>query len=215
LGRYAGCPIGSGNQRRKDRASPGLKKNAASHHRNENNLDQGLPDNPTPADIMEFNMNPYASHLAGGNPFEVIRATAGQLGKFVQTLGPDQLDRAPAPGKWSVRDILCHLADCEVVFAFRLRQALAEDHHVIQPFDQDKWASVYRHYEARAALAAFTSVREWNRAFISGLTPQAFEKPLNHPERGDMTLQVVVETMAGHDLNHLRQVEAIAASRAA
>jgi hypothetical protein len=160
-------------------------------------------------------MNPYASYLAGGNPFEVIRATAAHLEKFVQAVGADRVDRAPAPGKWSVRDIVCHLADCEVVFAFRLRQALAEDHHIIQPFDQDKWASVYGHYQAREALAVFTAVREWNRALISGLKPEAFEKPLNHPERGDMTLRVVVETMAGHDLNHLRQIEAIAAARAA
>jgi hypothetical protein len=61
------------------------------------------------------------------------------------------------------------------------------------------------------ALAAFSAVRQWNLAFIKGLKPVDFNKPLNHPERGDMTLQVVVETMAGHDLNHLRQVEAILA----
>jgi DinB superfamily len=61
------------------------------------------------------------------------------------------------------------------------------------------------------ALAAFSAVRQWNLAFIGGLKPADFDKPLNHPERGDMTLQVVVETMAGHDLNHLRQVEALLA----
>src|SRR4051812_38396939 len=104
-------------------------------------------------------MNPYASYLAGGNPFEVIRATAAQLEKFVQAVGADRVDRAPAPGKWSVRDIICHLADCEVVFAFRLRQALAEHHHIIQPFDQDKWASVYGHYQVREALAVFNALR--------------------------------------------------------
>jgi uncharacterized damage-inducible protein DinB len=149
--------------------------------------------------------------MAGLDPLEVTRATPARLENLLQSPAPEKLTLSPAPGKWSVRDILCHLADCEVVFAFRLRQALAEDHHVIQPFDQDHWAATYGAYDARMALAAFSAVRQWNLAFIKGLNPGDFNKLLNHPERGDMTLQVVVETMAGHDLNHLRQVEAILA----
>jgi hypothetical protein len=145
------------------------------------------------------------------DPLEVTRATPVRLENLVQLLGPEKLNLVPAPGKWSVRDILSHLADCEIVFAFRLRQALAEDRHVIQPFDQDRWAVTYGHYDAHMALAAFSAVRHWNLALIAGLEAADFEKPLNHPERGDMTLQVVVETMAGHDLNHLRQVEALLA----
>jgi hypothetical protein len=153
--------------------------------------------------------NPYASFVEGRDPLEVTRATPVRLENLLQTLGPEKLNLAPAPGKWSVRDILCHLADCEIVFAFRLRQALAEDRHVIQPFDQDKWAVTYASYDARMALAAFSAVRQWNLALIAGLKAADFDKALNHPERGDMTLRVVVETMAGHDVNHLRQVEAL------
>jgi hypothetical protein len=153
--------------------------------------------------------NPYATYMAGQDPLKVTRATPARLENLLQSHVPDKLTLSPAPGKWSVRDILCHLADCEVVFAFRLRQALAQDHHVIQPFDQDHWAATYGAYDARTALAAFSAVRQWNLAFIGGLKSGDFNKALNHPERGDMTLQVVVETMAGHDLNHLRQVEAI------
>jgi len=155
--------------------------------------------------------NPYAVHLAGRDLLEVTRATPVRLENLLHARAPETLTVAPAPGKWSVRDILSHLADCEVVFAFRLRQALAEDHHVIQPFDQDKWAVTYEQYDARMALAAFSAVRQWNLALIAGLKAADFDKPLNHPERGDMTLRVVVETMAGHDLNHLRQVEALLA----
>jgi hypothetical protein len=155
--------------------------------------------------------NPYASYMAGQDPLEVTGATPARLENLLQSSAPEKLTLAPAPGKWSVRDILCHLADCEVVFAFRLRQALAEKHHVIQPFDQDNWAATYGAYDAPMALAAFSAVRRWNLAFIGGLKPADFNKLLNHPERGDMTLQVVVETMAGHDLNHLRQVEALLA----
>jgi hypothetical protein len=156
-------------------------------------------------------INPYASQLGDRDPLEVTRATPVRLENLLQQIGPEKVNLAPAPGKWSARDILCHLADCEIVFAFRLRQGLAEDFHVIQPFDQDKWAQTYGHYDAATALAAFSGVRQWNLAFISGLTAEDSAKRLNHPERGDMTLQAVIETMGGHDLNHLRQVEAILA----
>lgn len=154
-------------------------------------------------------MNPYASFLAGGDALTTIRGTAARLETAVQSRDTETLNRAPAPGKWSVRDILAHLADCEVVFAFRLRQALAEDYHVIQPFDQDRWAATYAHYDADTALTVFTAVRQWNLALIAGLRADALTKLLAHPERGEMTFQVVVETMAGHDLNHLGQIDAI------
>src|ERR1700710_2340674 len=130
-------------------------------------------------------MNPYAAQLGGKNPLEVTRATAGKLLALVNNFGPEKLNQSLAPGKWSVRDILAHLADCEVVFAFRLRQALAEDKHVIQPFDQDKFAATYTAYDARTALNVFSAVRQWNLAFISALKPADFNKKLNHPERGD------------------------------
>lgn len=120
------------------------------------------------------------------------------------------MERSLAPGKWPARAIVCHLADCELAFAFRLRQALAEPHHVIQPLDQDAWAKPYGSLSADAALAAFSAVRQWNQALLDTVPPEQLSKKLSHPERGEMTFGVVVETMAGHDLNHLRQLETIA-----
>jgi DinB superfamily len=156
-------------------------------------------------------MNPYASHLAGKDPLEVIAATPGQLASFVRALGPERVEQKPAPGKWSPREIICHLADCEIVFAYRLRQTLAEDRHVIQPFDQDKWAAVYAAYDAPAALAVFSSLRRWNISFIHAVPAEAFSKRVTHPERGEQTFKELVETMGGHDLNHVKQLEAFAA----
>ena len=155
-------------------------------------------------------MNPYASHLGDRDPLQVAGDTTGRLQHLFQTLGVERSERAPAPGKWSAREILCHLADCEIVFAFRLRQALAEDQHVIQPFDQEKWAGTYAGYEVGPALAVFAAVRRWNLELIRKVPPAALSKPLKHPERGEMTFRVLIETMAGHDLNHLGQLEAIA-----
>jgi uncharacterized damage-inducible protein DinB len=157
-------------------------------------------------------MNPYASHVGNRDPIDVIAGTTGHLERVFKRLGADGVEQPLAPGKWSTRQILCHLADAEVAFAFRLRQALAEDHHVIQPFDQDKWASTYMGYEARAALAVFSALREWNLTFIRAVTPKALSKPVSHPERGEMTFKTLIETMAGHDLNHLKPLESFAES---
>jgi len=127
-------------------------------------------------------MNPYAVHLGDRDPLDVIAATSGQLHRLAEALGSERLDQPLGTGKWSPRQIFCHLADAEVAFAFRLRQALAEDHHVIQPFDQDKWASTYMGYEARAALVVFSSVRQWNLELIRAVIPEALSKPVTHPE---------------------------------
>ncbi len=154
-------------------------------------------------------MNPYASFLGGRDPLEVIRTTPACIESLITQRGAETLNHPPAPGKWSVRDILSHLADCEIVFAFRLRQALAEDHHVIQPFDQDAWAATYGQNNAAQALTVFSVVREWNLALIQGMSAADLTRTVNHPERGEMTVKVVVDTMAGHDINHLGQIEKI------
>jgi hydrogenase maturation protease len=157
-----------------------------------------------------INMNPYAAQLGERDALQVVEATPQQLQSVIQKLGPARTGKAPAPGKWSPREILCHLADTELVFAFRLRQTLAEDHHVIQPFDQDQWGKNYHAYDAAAALAVFSAVRHWNLALIGAAGPAARSKRVMHPERGEMTFEVIIQTMAGHDINHVRQLEAMA-----
>jgi uncharacterized damage-inducible protein DinB len=156
-------------------------------------------------------MNPYASILGDRDPVEVIENTSRKLSEIVARLPASNLEWRPAPGKWNAREILCHLADCEIAFAFRLRQTLAETNHVIQPFDQEKWAGMYGGLSTRAALSAFSSLREWDLALIQETSADAMKKKVTHPERGDMTFRTIVETMAGHDLNHIVQLDAIVA----
>jgi hypothetical protein len=160
-----------------------------------------------------MSLNPYAKYVGEADPYQTIVATPHRLSDLIHPMVSQgdarRLTQAPAPGKWSVRDILCHLADCEIAFAFRLRQALAEPNHIIQPFDQDNWAAPYSHFDATSALATFTALRDWNCKLIATVPPEAYDKPLTHPERGTMVFRTLVETMAGHDLNHLRQIEAL------
>jgi hypothetical protein len=92
---------------------------------------------------------------------------------------------------------------------------MAEPHHVIQPFDQDDWARPYASFTADQALAVFSAVRQWNITLVQNATPELLAKPVSHPERGQMTFQTIVETMGGHDTNHLQQLEKIASGNAA
>jgi len=155
-------------------------------------------------------LNPYEGFLDGRAVEEILAATPGEIKAILEKMNLEQVSAAPAPGKWSAAEIVCHLADCDLAFGFRLRQTLAEDNHIIQPFDQEKWAPVYAGIPAAEALAAFTALRAWNLRLIRTALPAAADKPVTHPERGAMTFRTIVETMAGHDLNHMAQLEKIA-----
>jgi len=159
-------------------------------------------------------LNPYASQLGDREPLGVIAATPARLRELSATIGAARMTAPRAAGKWSPRHILCHLADCEIVFAFRLRQTLAEDNPVVQPFNQDRWAAPYPTQSADDALAAFSALRGWNVALVKGLAPEARARRVTHPERGEMSFQTVLETMGGHDLNHLEQLARFATSAA-
>ena len=155
-------------------------------------------------------LNPYAVYLGGQDPIPVITTTSERLHTLVAPLSASHIDHPPSLGKWSIREIVAHLADCEQVFSFRLRQVLAEDHPVIQPFDQTKWGERYAAYDIASGLALFTASRNWNLKLLTTVTDADRHRSTTHPERGTMTLWTIVETMAGHDINHLRQVERLA-----
>jgi hypothetical protein len=155
-------------------------------------------------------LNPYEGFLDGRPVEAILASTEARLASLLDAIGPEKAELAPAPGKWSPAEIVCHLADCELAFAFRLRQTLAEENHVVQPFDQDKWAATYGGIPASEALDVFSALRGWNLKLIGAALPAAANRPVTHPERGAMTFGDIVATMAGHDLNHLAQLQKIA-----
>jgi uncharacterized damage-inducible protein DinB len=156
-------------------------------------------------------LNPYAMYLGDGDPAATIQTTPSRISELTAGLTEEQIEHRPTAGKWSIREIVAHLADCELVFAFRLRQTLAEDHPVLQPFDQEKWAARYANHSFAAAMRMFEASRAWNLLLIADLTPADRERQTTHPERGTMSLWTIVQTMAGHDINHLQQLERLAA----
>lgn len=158
-------------------------------------------------------MNPYAQALGVRDPQQVIGETPARLAKIIEPLSVEQIEAAPAPGKWSLREVLCHLADCEIAWSWRLRFAFEQPNGVLQPFDQEVWGQVYRAYTADQARAVFESLRAWNQAFIAVMSAADKAKLVTHPERGPMTLWTIVETMAGHDLHHLAALEKLHSAR--
>jgi DinB family protein len=155
-------------------------------------------------------LNPYAKFLDGRQVEEILHDSMDKIAFLLEKIGAERVQTPPAPGKWSAAEIVAHLADCEIVFAFRLRQTLAEDSPTIQPFDQEKWGAQYKGIGAGQALAVFNAVRRWNLDLFRSVLPSAADRPVTHPERGTMTFLTIVETMAGHDLNHIAQLKRMA-----
>jgi uncharacterized damage-inducible protein DinB len=149
--------------------------------------------------------NPYAEDLGTNDPVNVIQSTPEKLEALLGKLSSEQMEHRTAPGKWNLREIMAHLADCEIAFGFRLRQAAAGVD--IQPFNQDDWARNYGAYSFAAAIATYRAVRAWNLALIRSLTDEQKRFEVSHPERGTMSVWTIVEMMAGHDLHHLKALE--------
>jgi hypothetical protein len=167
-----------------------------------------------PPNMLLFPMsNPYAAQLGIRDARAVLASTPGLLQQAIAALTPEAIAAPIAPGKWSPREIAAHLADCELAFSFRLRQILAapaSEPALLQPFDQDAWAKHYSGYELPSALELFRANRLWNLKLVGTLSQADLDRPGHHPERGDVTFQTILETMAGHDLNHLAQLQRLA-----
>jgi uncharacterized damage-inducible protein DinB len=154
--------------------------------------------------------NPYAKYLGERDPLETIRETAGVIRGLLERMPAEQLEQRPPGKRWNAREIVCHLADCELVFSFRLKQTLAENGPVLQPFDQEKWALRYKNLDTGSALRMFEACRRWNVLLLEATSEEERRRPVTHPERGTMTLWTIAETMGGHDINHLLQLERLA-----
>jgi DinB family protein len=153
--------------------------------------------------------------IAGKDPLHVQKSTAKKLAGLVKRAAPSKLRKKPAPDKWSVAEILAHLADVEIVTGWRVRSILGSPGTPIQAFDQDAWAAAghYAKRDVRKSLEQFRVLREANLALLKSLSPEQWKHYGMHAERGQESVERLLTMMAGHDLNHLEQVEAILAKK--
>ncbi len=145
--------------------------------------------------------------LGERNPLEALDDNCKRVESVARRLGDKGLSRSYGPGKWTGKQVLAHLADAEIGVGFRIRQILAEDNHRIQPWDEGAWARRYTNVDVESALASYLASRRWNLSLLRGLSAEDLEREAYHPERGPETLGTIVRVLAGHDLNHLAQLE--------
>jgi uncharacterized damage-inducible protein DinB len=153
--------------------------------------------------------NPYASDLGDRPPLAALGETADRIRRLVEAWSPDAFERSYAPGKWSARQILIHLAQTELALTARARYALTQPGYQAQGFSQDDWMPIDAGADARTALGAYTALRAMNLAMWKRLSTRDLDRPFSHPEYGDLTVGWIMAQMAGHDIHHLKQLEQV------
>lgn len=150
-------------------------------------------------------------YVGAQDPLSIQRRTAKTLAGLIKGTAASRLRQRPAPGKWSIAEILAHLADTEIVASWRIRSILGAPGTPLQAFDQDTWVTAghYDRRDPRQSLELFRVLREVNLALYKTLTPEQWKHHGMHAERGVETVEHTVRLFAGHDLNHTRQVEQI------
>jgi hypothetical protein len=149
--------------------------------------------------------------LGPRDPIEVLGELLPWVDDRVGSIADATLRRPEKPGKWSVIEVVQHLADSELVAGFRIRMVLSEDRPTLQGYDQDRWASEfgYREVSLSQALDQLRGLRTANLHLWKHLTPAQLERVGLHTERGSESAGHIIRLMAAHDLVHRRQVDRI------
>jgi hypothetical protein len=155
------------------------------------------------------------SYVEGKQPLAIQAATAKKLERLIKGVSTAKLRKRPAPDKWCVGEIVAHLADAEIVGGFRMRLILGAPGSPVAAFDQDSWviAGHYAKRDPRKSVEQFRAVREANLALLKSLTSEQWKHYGMHSERGQETIEHIVRMFAGHDINHLQQIERILGDR--
>lgn len=150
----------------------------------------------------------------GQEGLAVLGQTSGRLKTLLDSAPPEKWRARPAPGRWSAAEVLAHLADCEIVTGWRVRSILASNGTPLQAFDQDAWASAFKYGEIDPAesLQTFTAARASLMSLLARVDPSRHTHHGMHAERGKETIAHLMQLYAGHDINHLKQIEALVGS---
>ena len=141
---------------------------------------------------------------------ERLRRGAELVAVSITGAAGSEVDYVPEPGKWSIRQIVAHLADAEIVATMRLRQILAEENPKLQAWDQEAWVKNldYARRKPSQSLETFRRIRGENFELLKDLPEPAFERAGVHSERGPMTLRQLLQLIAEHAEGHAAQLRA-------
>jgi len=152
---------------------------------------------------------PYSGQLEGKDPLVALRETPERIRAAAGSWSPADFERSYAPGKWSARQILVHLAQTELALGTRARMALSTPNYAAQAFNQDQWLARDSGLSGKEALDAFVAIATMNRAMFEKLSAADRAIALQHPEYGALTVEWILEQMAGHQIHHAKQLEQI------
>lgn len=161
------------------------------------------------------NKNPYAKqltlYLVDKTPLQVFESTPKEIAKAVKGLGEKKLRKGPKKGKWSIAQIVAHLTDGEIVLGYRFRKVISEPGSKIEFYDQNKWSESLHYEKADCGkkLSLFTALRKENVALLKSLSPRQWKLFGIHSERGKESVEKMLLLYAGHDMNHLKQIDNI------
>ena len=152
--------------------------------------------------------------LGDQDPMAVLRQTSAALQRTLAEMSAAQIVRPEAPGKWSIGEVMLHLADSELVWGYRLRMVLAHERPSLTGYDQDLWADRLRYREAdpQQAVVRFSVLRRANLHLLEQASKSDLRRVGIHAERGEQDVEGMIRLCAGHDLVHLRQLERIRGS---
>jgi hypothetical protein len=150
-------------------------------------------------------------YLGTRDPLSTMEATPTVLADLGRQVAPARAAAKPSPTKWSIQEILAHLADAEIVMGYRVRRILEHSGVAIDAFDQDRWAALgqYNQVPAAESVESFRAQRAGNVRLLRSLSPEQREQFGTHSERGKETIDHICRIWAGHDLNHCQQITAL------
>jgi len=161
-------------------------------------------------DTTEY-LNRIRDYAQGKDPLDLQRQTPAILEALIANASGRQLTTRPSQTKWSIAEILAHLAEDEIATAWRYRQMVEHSGIALSGFDQDLWARMgdYASRVAQDSLDLFRLLRSVNLQFLQQLALEQWECFGIHAERGRITVRNLVAHMAGHDANHVEQIRKI------
>ncbi len=166
-----------------------------------------------PLKSVDFVTNEYTkrilTNVIGKDVIQVLSETPNKLKKLLKGLSKEQLTKRPGKNKWSITEIVSHLGDTEMIMGFRIRFALSESGSPLQPIEQDDWVKNHRYNsrDVRIALDALTAMRKFHVSIFSSLKKNELKRFGIHQQRGKETVEFMIRLLAGHDVNHLTQIE--------
>lgn len=129
----------------------------------------------------------------------------------IEGLSEEELNFKPSPDKWSMKEIIIHISDAEIVGVHRIKSVIAEKEPLLTAYDQDAWADNQRYADLalQPYLDIFRLLREGLIPVLKNLPAEAWTRTGNHSEAGKLSLTDLLQRYVNHIEDHLRQIERV------